>query len=287
MKKALNVIGNVFVTLILIFAVLITVLVITSTKSEAGVPNLFGYALMNVESDSMESEQGFYTGDLIIIRLIDENEANNLNIGDVITFKRFLNNIPYLETHRIVENVYETVYKSEVKDGIRIHNGTKCYVTKGDNTPAVDFMQNGELDYATKNNVYGIWEGKRVPHLGAAIKFLKSQMGFMVCIIIPLALLFFYELYSFIVTMNEKRKATALAEVAASEEEIRQKAIAEFLAQQQAAQASADTAPAEGPDAEAGKENDGGENHAEQPPKAEEQPAAEVPEDMTPPEKTE
>ncbi len=287
MKKALNAIGNIFVTLVLIFAVLITVLVITSTKSEIGVPSLFGYAIMNVESNSMEGDRGFYTGDLIVIRLVDKEEANNLNIGDVITFKRYSNNVSYLETHRIVENVYESVNEREVVDGIRIHNGVRCYATKGDNTPAADFLGVGELDYATPNNIVGVWEGKAIPKLGSAIKFLKSQMGFMVCIVAPLALLFFYELYSFIVTMNEKRKATALAEVAASEEEIRQKAIAEFLAQQQAAQASADTAPAEGPDAEAGKENDGGENHAEQPPKAEEQPAAEVPEDMTPPEKTE
>lgn len=238
MKKVLSVLGDIVVSLVLVFAVLITVMVISSTKSEAKVPSLFGYAIMNVETDSMEGPNGFYVGDLIVIRLVDEEEANNLSVGTVITFKRFYSGSQYIETHRIVKNTFEIYNEHEVVDGIRVHNGVKSYVTKGDNTPAVDYLASGELDYATKNTIIGVWEGKSIPKLGSAIKFLQSQMGFMVCIVAPLALLFFYQLYSFIVTMNEKKKEKALEEVAASQEEIRQKAIAEFMAQQQATQES-------------------------------------------------
>ncbi|NLO45884.1 MAG: signal peptidase I [Clostridiales bacterium] len=271
MKRILNAIGNIIVTLVLVFAILVTVLVITSTKSEIGVPSLFGYAIMNVETDSMESEEGFFTGDLILLRMIEKEEANDLKVGDVITFWRYLANERYIETHRIIENIYENQYAYEVVDGIRIHNGKKCYVTKGDNTPGADFLAGGELDYATDNTIIGVWEGKSIPKLGAAIKFLRSQMGFMVCIVAPLALLFFYELYRFIVTMNEKKKETALAEVAASEEEIRQKAIAEYLEKQQAEQASADGAsanreaePAVSDDGKAAKEPQNPQNAADE-----------------------
>ena len=104
MKKVLNAVTNVLVVLFLTFSIVMTTMVIISTRDKDRIPSLFGYAVMNVLSDSMEDEDGFYVGDLIVVRKIDAEEANNLKVGDVITFRRYLNNQPMIETHRIVEN---------------------------------------------------------------------------------------------------------------------------------------------------------------------------------------
>ena len=55
----------------------------------------------------------------------------------------------------------------------------------------------------------------------------------MVCVVIPIALFFIYELYVFIMTLTRKQKEKTLQEVADKEAELKAKAVAEFLAQQQ------------------------------------------------------
>ena len=258
MKKFLNVLGNVFTVLILVIAITMTVMVITSVHSEDRVPNLFGYALMNVETDSMEAEGGFYVGDMIIVHMIDKETANHLKVGDVITFRRYevRDGVEqeYLETHRIVENnaTINSEYndhKTEIVDGVYVHGGVSYYITKGDNTPSIDTKPaTGEIEYSHAGNIVGVWEGTRIPVLGSVMKFLRSQMGFLICIVIPVAVFFIYELYVFIMTIMRKQKEKALEEVSGKEEELKQKAIAEFLAQQQKEggnAAAADSAPAD------------------------------------------
>lgn len=239
MKKVLNAVTNVLVVLFLTFSIVMTTMVIISTRDKDRIPSLFGYAVMNVLSDSMESENGFFVGDMIVVRKIDAEEANNLKVGDVITFRRYLNNQPMIETHRIAENNPDTNsmfsnIEREVKDGVWRHGDTSYYITQGDNTPAIDFNPDtGEIEYASRDNIIGIWEGTRIPKLGSVLGFLQSQMGFMICVVLPIALFFVYQLYVFIVTLSAKKKEEALAAVSSKEEELKAKAVAEFLAQQQ------------------------------------------------------
>jgi len=245
-KKIGSVIGNILIAVVLVFALLMTAMVIMSSRDEDGVPNVFGYAVMNVETDSMEGPAGFDEGDLIIIRMTEHEEANNLKVGDVITFRRFFQNKPFLDTHRIVEH-QGLAPENEIVDGIWLRGDTRYYTTKGDNVDGIDAYEDGSIEYANALTIIGVWEGISIPFVGGAIKFLQSQTGFLVCIVIPVAIFFFFELYHFIVTLNEKRKVTALEEVSASEDEIKQKAIEEYLAQQ----AEAEKAAAEAKEKEA------------------------------------
>ena len=241
MKKVLNLISNILTVVILIFAVTLTVVVITSARSDDRVPNAFGYALMNVETDSMESENGFFVGDMIVVRMLDQEEANHLKVGDVITFRRqHISGETYLETHRIVAHTFEADvnykgHEHEIHDGVWVHGGVAYYVTRGDNTQGYDYkFDTGDLEFPCYTNIVGIWTGARIPKLGAALKFMRSQTGFMVCVVIPVALFFIYELYVFIMTLTRKQKEKAIAEVADKEAELKAAAVAEFLAQQQA-----------------------------------------------------
>ena len=67
-KKIFNIIIDVLVVFVLIISILVVVLSLTS-KSQ-GVPNLFGYAPMSVESDSMEPT--LMVGDLIFCEITND-----------------------------------------------------------------------------------------------------------------------------------------------------------------------------------------------------------------------
>ena len=234
MKKIGKIVGNVLVTVILVFSILMTVMVLSSTKHESGLPNLFGKAIFNVLTDSMMSEEGFPEGSLIIVELTDTTRKEPYKVGDVVTFWRYYEDQAYLETHRIVADTY-TQNQNEVVDGIWVHGGEYYYVTRGDNTPDIDMNQDLSIDYLSNQRIVAKWTGTAIPHLGSILSFLQSQLGFMLCVVIPTAIFFFFELFKFISTLMDAKKEKAVAAVKEAEEEIKQRVMAEMLAAQGAA----------------------------------------------------
>lgn len=234
MKKVGRIISNVVVALILVFSIIMTVAVLSTTKSDSHLPNLFGKAIFNVETDSMLSEQGFDKGALIIVDLVDHSEDKGkvYKVGDVVTFWRYYEDQKYLETHRIIEDTKSN--PSEVVDGVWIHGGTPYYITKGDNTPDIDMNQDLSIDYLSNDRVVAVWTGTAIPHLGSVMGFLQSQLGFMLCVVVPTAIFFLFELFKFITALMEAKKEKAIAAVKNAEDEIKQKVIAEMLAKQEA-----------------------------------------------------
>ena len=81
LKKVFNVILDIIIVMILITSILIVILSLTSKAS--GVPNLFGYAPLNVESDSMEDT--FSAGDLIICK-VSKDMNDRFETGDIVSF---------------------------------------------------------------------------------------------------------------------------------------------------------------------------------------------------------
>ncbi len=243
MKKVGHILSNVLVALILVFSIVMTVAVLSTTKSDSGLPNLFGKAIFNVETDSMLSEQGFDAGSLIVVDLVDhENDDEKVyKVGDVVTFWRYYEDQKYLETHRIVEDTYANAV--EVVDGVWIHGGVPYYVTKGDNTPDIDMHQNLAIDYLSNDRIVATWTGTAIPHLGTVMGFLQSQLGFMLCVVVPTAIFFFFELFKFISVLMENKKQKALEAVKNAEDEIKQKVVAEMLAKQEVEKTASEKKP--------------------------------------------
>ena len=108
------------------------------------------------------------------------------------------------------------------------------YVTKGDNNLLRD--NEGDHPYVVYyTDVIGVVDPEdRIGGLGGVIAFLHSSLGFFLCIVLPLALFFLYELYCFIsvIVSTRAQKAPISAE---TEEEIKRRAIEEYLRQQAAA----------------------------------------------------
>lgn len=207
MKKALSIIVNVLAWIILIIALLVTVLVFSSSKN-GDTANLFGYIPLSVESDSMKPT--FKTGDLIIIKEVDD--LYSLEKGDVITYWTIIDGKRVKNTHRIAE--------------VNKNGSSVSFVTKGDNNDINDETE------VLPSDIIGKWGSVRLPGAGKAMDFLRTKKGFFICIVIPMILFFLFELYKFIVTLVEVRKP-GLTE--ADEEEIKKRAIEEYLAEQQKA----------------------------------------------------
>ena len=204
MKKVLKITANVLVWIILILALLVTIMVFSSGRNN-GVANLLGYIPMTVESDSMKPT--FKKDDLIICKEVDDVYA--LQEGDVITFWTMIDGQRVKNTHRIV--------------AINEIDNTRSFVTRGDNNPQDDTVP------ASANDIIGKWTDVKLGGFGKVMNFLRTKTGFFICIVIPMAVFFLVELYKFIVTLVEFKKPALTDE---DEEEIKKRAIEEYLATQ-------------------------------------------------------
>lgn len=206
MKKALKIVFNVIAWIVLVLALIVTILVFSSDRNN-GVANIFGYIPLTVESDSMKPT--FKKDDLIIVKEIED--INSLKKGDVITFWTIdiVEGQKVKNTHRIVEVVEE--------------NGTKSFVTRGDANDANDSYN----VYAS--DIIGQWTNAKLGGFGKVMSFLRTKTGFFICILIPIALFFLFELYKLIVTIVEIKRPVITE---SDEEEIKRRAVEEYLAEQ-------------------------------------------------------
>ncbi len=208
--KILDITANVLIWIFVAFSIIITALVFTANNNEDGVPELFGKSLITIESESMEPT--FKKGDLVFMEKLDTNAKNELEAGEIITYwaPRFDadgNRVgEYINTHRIYSI-----------------NGSKIKTLGDNNDNVLDEYEIFKSDIIGKCS-----EDDRVALLGGIIGFLRSSLGFFLCILLPLILFFLYELYKFIALIVSERAKRAPVS-AEAEEEIKKRAIEEYL----------------------------------------------------------
>ena len=217
-KKIASIVVNVLACLLLVFALLITILVFSAQGSEDGVPAIFGKSLVTIESGSMEPT--YKQGDLVFMTKLSHEEKLDLEPGNIITYRAPIDingdgMIGDINTHRIV---------SVDKAALRVQ-------TKGDN-PETNVLEDGYTVHFT--DIIGICtENGRLAGVGGAITFLRTSLGFFLCIVLPLILFFLYELYRFImIIVSERAKRAPVS--AETEEEIKRRAIEEYIKSQKA-----------------------------------------------------
>lgn len=225
-KSIWGVISDILLIIIIIIAIIITVMTFTSKNSDMGIGNVLGYTPFAVQSDSMDSGEpsGFGTGDLIISEEVKDPET--LQVGDVITYTTIIEGekagkkIRGYNTHRITDIL-------KAGDG-----SVYAFVTAGDAVGMEDTVNvlpdeviakqvNSGIDKETGKKLTGM----KIANFGSALSFLQSRTGFMICIIIPLALFFIWQIYK-LISMFMTAKAESL------NEESKQRVIDEYLAQQ-------------------------------------------------------
>ncbi len=214
-KKIINIVIDVIALVILAFAIFFAVSIITSRAS--GYKNytaILGKAYLAVETDSMagDNADSFNPGDLIVVRLVEGGEAENLPVGTIITFKygRTSDNQYVLNTHRIIE----------------VHDG--YYITHGDNNPE------GSNETVLCREVIGVYESKSVG-TGNFVLFMGSFWGFFTFVLVPSLIVVAYFAVNLVLVIirerNAQNAAKLQADIKAAEDErarMRQEILAEL-----------------------------------------------------------
>ncbi len=214
LKRIFNLIVDIVVILILIVSTLVVVLSLTSNS--AGVPNILGIAPLSVQSNSMEDT--LYEGDLIFSEVIDD-PYYEFKKGDIVTFPIEIDGYLTFNTHRIVNviNDHNIIY----------------YETQGDNK-LTNPVPDEEL--LLGSDIVALYTGKKLSGVGHFLSFIRTQLGFFLCVLLPMIIFFVYEAVRVIMNIiaYNKEKAIVAAQDAVQNaeltEEQKQKAIEEYLA---------------------------------------------------------
>lgn len=217
-KKILSIALNTLIWLFVAFSLVITILVFSAQGSKDGVPSIFGKSLITISTDSMEPT--YEAGDLVFMEKLSDKEIANLQPGQIITFRAPIDIngdgvVGDINTHRI-----------EKVEGNR-------FITKGDHNLIPD--NEGDDPYTVHmSEVIGLCtEDGKLAGVGNVISFLRSSLGFFLCIVLPLILFFLYELYNFVsLIVTERAKRAVSGAAAVDEEEIKRRAVEEYIAKQ-------------------------------------------------------
>lgn len=238
MSKKKKILNGVFLGVqiaLVVFALILTIVMIMNPKQ--GEVSSAGIKLLPVLSDSMDGERtidgvtykGFPEGALVIAK--SPHADGVYEVGDIVTFEFLKDDKIELNTHRIIEVV-------------EIEPGVVKYRTQGDNPEA-------PVDSTLKlpGNIKAVYSF-HINGLGYALNWIRDGYHFIYVIIIPLGLLLLYNIYlvAQIVIESKMKKANAAAAEKAKqaalasidEEEIKKRAIEEYLKSQAAVSAGGD-----------------------------------------------
>ena len=167
MRKALNVIKNIFVWLIVASAVCMMIFTVVSVNTfDRSDRSLFGYKAFIVLSDSM-SKTDFAAGDLVLVKEVD---PSTLKEGDIIAYSsQNTSNYGETVTHKIRKLTTDA-------------RGEPGFITYGTTTDTDDET------VVTYPYVLGKYK-TNIPKVGRFFMFLKTTPGYIVCILIPFLLL--------------------------------------------------------------------------------------------------
>ena len=175
--------GIVDFLMLIVILIAIGVSLVSLTSDNNGVSKIGKYMPLSVQTNSMEDT--ILKGDFIIM---EECDVSKLQKGDIIAFFATEQDQVIIKTHRIVE----------ITEGA----GGRSFITRGDNNDADDYVP------VFPSDIIGKWNGTRIAHVGSILDFVSSQIGFLICIILPLFALFIYQIYRFIVVIIEEKNNT-------------------------------------------------------------------------------
>jgi len=145
---------------------------IQTSNNPSHIPSVFGIRLMTVLTGSMKPS--INSGDIVVIKSI---QPDKLTIGDVITYKK---NNKTLITHRVIniENVDNKIFLKTKGDD---NNVSDEYIIEED-------MILGKMIF-------------KIPKLGYIGGFIRTPLGFIIFIVLPLLMLSIKEIKKILLTV--------------------------------------------------------------------------------------
>ena len=172
-----------FYTLISIVIVVALLYTVVNLAGNNGISTILGHTVGSVQSGSMSGT--FEKGDIIVSKQIDGEEVKE---GDVISFWYHDPQADQIivVTHRVIE----------LRDDGKI-------VTQGDVANKANSVDT--IEVISKGDAISRYSFK-IPYVGAVLDFINTSTGFFVCILIPVFLFLFWQIYVFIVTVSDAKK---------------------------------------------------------------------------------
>ncbi|MDD3453845.1 MAG: hypothetical protein PHN42_06205 [Bacilli bacterium] len=178
MKKLGKVLLAIIEVLIIVYVIAITSCLLYRNK--------YGYTvfgdktLIKINDNNSAELASFKKGELVIIDQVDYDEVE---IGDTLYY-------------------YDTVNQSYIiKTGI-------VKEKSGDDSSAIYIMDDSKS--IAEERIVGSYEKQKYENLGAVLDVLESRIGFLLIVILPVFVLFIYQVYKMVVLLkfsdNEQRK---------------------------------------------------------------------------------
>lgn len=176
-KKVIRWISNIILCLLIILVILSLYSKFKAKDNPHYIPSIFGYKPMSVLTGSMRPV--LEPGDMIVVKELSPKE---IKVGDVITYRV---NEKSLVTHRVVEIVNK--------------DNQLLFKTKGD----ANNVEDSKL--VTTEQLIGLLV-LNIPNGGYITHWIRSPIGIIVLIILPIILLLGGELKNILSTLDEEEK---------------------------------------------------------------------------------
>lgn len=196
LHKTLTVIGWVLCVLLVPILIVNCTLLVKSFINKDAVPDFAGTIPLIVLTDSMYPD--IQSGDLIICQKTD---AQNVEVGDVISFYDPASNGSAVVTHQVIEILTE--------------DGKLSFRTKGINNNTEDRLP------VPAEKVIAEYTGIRIPGAGSLAIFMQSTAGLVVCVVLPVLAFVGYDVIRR--RLYEKQKGNDMAALMAELEALRAK----------------------------------------------------------------
>ncbi len=175
-KKVARIAGNIITIVFIVVIALSLYSMLQHRRDPNKVPAIFGFSGLTVLSGSMRPY--LEPGDMIIDKAVS---TESIKVGDVITYR----DNGSIVTHRVMEIITE--------------NGSHHFVTRGDANNTEDIKP------VRENALIGKVMFK-IPYGGYVARFVRSPIGLMIFIIIPVALMLVGDVMKVILSGEEKKK---------------------------------------------------------------------------------
>lgn len=215
-KKIIDIVVTSIEVVIVLLAIIASAIIIANPNPVSATVAKGSVKLLPVLTGSMDGDRkdSFKEGDLVVAG--SPKDVLKLEKGQIITFKGSVNGYDALITHRI---------KDVIKDA---DGNALTYITHGDANPE------GSDEQVNPYNVLAVYK-YHLKGVGKSIKWLQEPTHFLLVIVLPLGLLFIWNIVMFVrMIIQWKMEKAAAGNGAIDEEEIKRKAIEEYLASQNA-----------------------------------------------------
>ena len=174
LKRLFQFMWDLVEVLIIIYVIFVTTCILS--KNRYGYTNLFGYTLVSVHQEDEAYIKDSKAGNLLVVK-----NDGNVNKNQYVYY--------YYADVADPNNEKYVVRGAFVTDTIK-GDGGELYSLKDKEDPKI-----------SKARVLGNYSNQYAV-IGGVLEFLETRLGFLFCVLLPIMIVFVYQIYEFVVILN-------------------------------------------------------------------------------------